>query len=289
MSIIPQLIANSLIAGGIYALVALGFGIIYKTTKFFNLTHGSVTMIGGYSVYCFYKMNGCSLFLSIILGITIAGILGAVLNKIIFAPLRKRNASNLVLLVASLGVFTIIQSLVAIIFTSQFHTLADNNLPQKTYEIAGAFITQTQMIIFASVIFCAVSLMLVFKYTLFGKAVKAICDSEKTAKIVGINTDKIIARIFLLGSSIAGLTGILIGFDTGLEPAMGMKILLKGVIAVIIGGVGNIYGVIVGALILGFAENFGIYKISGEWKDTIAFILLVLFLLFRPQGLIKQK
>ncbi len=131
-------------------------------------------------------------------------------------------------------------------------------------------------------------LVLLFKFTIFGKAIKAISDDEEVARIIGINTNKIIGYVFFIGSAIAGLSGILMGFDTGIEPTMGMSLLLKGVIASIIGGVGNIYGGVLGAFLLGFVENFGIWKISGEWKDAIAFAILILFLLFRPQGILKK-
>ena len=126
------------------------------------------------------------------------------------------------------------------------------------------------------------------KKTLFGKAIRAISDDEEVAKIAGINTEHIIGWTFFIGSAISGLAGILIGFDTGIEPTMGMELLLKGVISAIVGGIGSISGAALGALLLGFAENFGIWKISGEWKDSIAFALLILFLIFRPQGIVKK-
>jgi branched-chain amino acid transport system permease protein len=126
------------------------------------------------------------------------------------------------------------------------------------------------------------------RMTMFGKAVRAINDDEEVAKMVGIDTDRIIGQIFFVGSAIAGLAGILIGFDTGLEPAMGMGLLFKGVIASVIGGIGNIYGGVAGAFMLGFVENFGIWKLPSEWKDAIAFSVLLVFLFFRPQGIFNK-
>jgi branched-subunit amino acid ABC-type transport system permease component len=108
------------------------------------------------------------------------------------------------------------------------------------------------------------------------------------ARIIGLNTDKINGYVFFIGSALAGFAGILVGFDTGIEPTMGLGLLLKGVIVSIIGGVGNIYGGVLGAFLLGFVENFGIWKISGEWKDAIAFALLIVFLIFRPQGIMNK-
>lgn len=288
MDILPQLILNSIIAGAIYALVALGFNLIYGATKFFNLTHGVLAAIGGYAVFFFAKTLGWNLYLSIAIGILLAGLIGYVLDKFIYLPLRKRKASNMILLVASLGAFTAIQAIIAILFTSQFQTLSQNTSGQKIYEIFGGIITQTQLLILISGIIIMAGIVLFLNKTMSGKTIKAISDDEEVAKIVGINTNKIIGYVFFIGSAIAGLAGILIGFDTGIEPTMGMGLLLKGVIASIIGGIGNIYGGVLGAFLLGFVENFGIWKISGEWKDAIAFGLLIIFLLFRPQGIIKK-
>ena len=288
MDILPQLILNSVIAGAIYTLIALGFNLIYGATKFFNLAHGVLAAVGGYTVFFFAKTLGWDIYLSVALGILLAGLIGYGLDKLIYLPLRRKKASNMILLVASLGAFTALQAVIAILFTSQFQTLSQNIGKQKIYEIAGGVITQTQLIILISGLAIMAGLILLFKYTLFGKAVKAISDDEEVAKIVGINTNKIIGWVFFIGSAIAGLAGILVGFDTGIEPTMGMSLLLKGVIASIIGGMGNIYGGVLGAFLLGFVENFGIWKISGEWKDAIAFSVLIIFLLFRPRGILKK-
>lgn len=288
MNIIPQLVLNSIIAGAIYTLIALGFNLIYGTTKFFNLAHGVMTTVGGYAVFYFAKILGLNVYIAIILGVALAGLIGFGLDKFIYLPLRKRKASNMVFLVASLGAFTAIQATIAILFTSQFQTLSQNTDTQKLFEIFGGVITQTQLIIILSAILIMAGLLLLLYKTQFGKAVRAISDDEEVAQIVGINTDKIISYVFFIGSAVAGLAGILVGFDTGIEPIMGLSLLLKGVVASIVGGVGNIYGGVLGALLLGFVENFGIWKISGEWKDAIAFTLLIVFLLFKPQGIINK-
>ncbi len=286
--ILPQIILNSIIAGAIYTLVALGFNFIYGATKFFNLAHGVMAAISGYSVFYFAKTLGWNLWLAVIIGVLLAGLIGYGLDKVIYKPLRKRKASNMVLLVASLGAFTTLQAIIAILFTSQFQALSSKVGAQNIYEIAGGVITQTQLIILISAIAIMIGLALLLKYTMFGKAIRAISDDEEVSKIVGINTNKIIGYVFFIGSAIAGLAGILVGFDTGIEPTMGLGLLLKGVIASIVGGIGNIYGGVLGAFLLGFVENFGIWKISGEWKDAIAFTLLIVFLIFRPQGIIKK-
>ena len=288
MDILPQLIVNSIIAGAIYSMVALGFNLIYGTVKFFDLGYGVLTAVGGYSVFFFYKTLGVDLYLSVIFGMAISSLIGYLIYRFVYAPLRERKSSGMVLLVGSLGAFTAIQAIIAILFTSQFQTLTKSAGVGRTFNIFGGIITDVQLIILVCGFVIMAGIAILLKTTLFGKAIKAVGDDEEVSKIVGINTKKVIGIVFMIGSAIAGLAGILIGFDTGIEPTMGMSLLLKGVIASIIGGIGNVYGGVLGAFFLGFVENFGIWKISGEWKDAIAFTVLIIFLLFRPQGILRK-
>lgn len=288
-SILPQITANSIIAGSVYALVAMGFTIIFGATRFFNLAHGALAAIGGYSVFYFGRTLGLDVSVAIILGVLLAALVGWGLEMVIFRTLRKRKASGLVLLVASLGAFTMLQAIIAILFTSQFRTLASLAPERTILHIGSAVITDIQAWIIAASLLSVVGFWLLLTKTPFGKAIRAVSDDEEVSKIVGINTNKIIGGTFIIGSALAGLAGILVGFDTGIEPTMGLALLLKGVIAAIVGGIGNVYGAFLGAYLLGFAENFGIWHISGEWKDAIAFVILILFLLFRPQGILGRK
>lgn len=288
MGILPQLVVNSVIAGATYTLITLGFNLIYGTTKFINMAHGAVAAVGGYTVFFLTRTMGAGVLLSIVAGVVFAGLIGYGMDKIVFTPLRKRNASNLVLFIASLGIFTVIQAVLAMFFTSQFQTLDPVSAAQGVYQFAGAAVSRVQLIIIFSAAIFFVGLTLFLKYTNFGKAVRAISDDEEVARMVGINTDKVIGYVFFIGSAIAGLAGILIGFDVGIQPTMGLLVLLQGAISSIIGGIGNIYGGVMGSFLLGFAENFGIWKIAGEWKVAISFGLLILFLIFRPEGIMKK-
>ncbi len=288
MEIIPQLILNSVIAGAVYLLMALGFNLIFGIARFFNLAHGVVAAIGGYAAFFLGRTLGLSVYLSVVGGAAFAGLAGYGFDRLVFRRLRKGKASNMVMLVASLGILTLVQAVIAILFTSQFQILSMNAGQQSTYAIFGGVVTVTQIGIFASGVIVTGSLFWLLNGTMFGKAVKAASDDEEVARINGIDTDMVIGRVFFIGSAVAGLAGILAGFDTGIEPSMGMNLLLKGVIASIIGGVGSLSGSILGSFLLGFAENFGIWKIPGQWKDTISFLLLIVFLLFRPQGIIKR-
>ncbi len=284
MDIVSQIALNAVIAGAIYSLVTLGFNLIYGTARFFDLGYGALAATGGYAAFYFYTQLGLPLLLALALAILVASALGLLIEKTIYRPLRARKASGTILLVASLGVLTVIQAVIAIIFSSQFQTLSRDVAAEKVYTILGGAITQTQVLILVTALVIMLALALLLKYTLFGKAVRAVSDDDEVASIVGINTEKVMGAVFAIGSAIAGVAGVAAAFDTGIQPTMGLSLLLKGVIAAIIGGIGNVYGGIIGAFFLAIVENLGAWQFSGEWKDAVAFAVLILFLLFRPQG-----
>jgi branched-chain amino acid transport system permease protein len=286
MEIFIQLLFNGLIAGAAYTLITLGFNFIYGTTRFVNMAHGLFAAVGGYVTFVFLKILGWPIILATIIGALGAGLVSWLSDRLIFRSLRNRGASNLVLFIASLGLFIMLQSLIAVIFGNFFHGLFSSSLV-KTFLIFGGAVTNIQLIIFivAAVVIFGLALL---RRTVFGKSVAAISDDIEVAKMVGINTDRVIGAVFFIGGTIAGLAGILIGMDTGIYPGMGLLILLEGAIAAIVGGIGNLYGGVAGAFVLGLVENFGIWKIPSEWKPAIAVAVLVIFLIFRPQGIMKK-
>lgn len=281
MSTLVQLLMNGLIAGSIYAPIALSYTIIYKATKFANLAHGGMLAVGSYVVLYLTKNHLANIWIAGLIGVILAGFGGFSLEKIIFLPLRKRGASKIVLFIASLGALMMIQAIIAIIFSNQSWNLLPAETISATYRILGAIINQTQVLTLLIDIVATIMLILLFKFTIFGKIVKAINDDEEVAKVIGINTEKYLGLVFFVASSVAGLAGILISLNAGMEPAMGFGFLLKGIIASIIGGVDNFIGPAVGAIFLGLAENIGVWKLQGEWKDSIAFLILITYLLLR--------
>jgi branched-subunit amino acid ABC-type transport system permease component len=287
MSIVPQLVANSIIAGAMYTLIALGFTLTFATAKFFNLAHGAFATVGGYITYSLLVQAGLSPWIAIPVGIVAAGAVAFIVHHTVFAPLRKRHSSNMVLLVASLGAYTVLQAVIAMIWTSEFKSLPLKTA-ERSIEFLGGIITRTQLFALIAALLIAAALIIFLKFTRAGRAITAIGDDEEVARVVGINTNRMMALVFVIGGVVAGVSGIFTGYDTGIEPGVGMPLLLKGVIAAIIGGVGNIYGAVLGAFLLAVVENFGIWKIAAEWKDAIAFGLLILFLLFRPRGILQK-
>jgi len=283
-----QIFINGLITGSIYALIALGFTIIYRTVKFFHFAHGIVYAAGAYLAYAFFIFLRINRFISFFLAIIVAALLGVCIDRLVYVPLRKYKTSNLVFLLTSFGVFIFLQNLLQLIFGAQILTLRTGPI-KEGHHFLGAVITDNQILIIVSSLVLFFLCWLFIQKTKFGKAIRAVSDDPIGARVVGINSEKIIMIAFAIGSALAGAAGILISLETNIEPTMGFSAILKGIIASIIGGIGSIPGALFGGLFLGVAENLGIWQIQAGWKDAIAFVILILFLLFRPSGIMGIK
>jgi len=279
-----QFFLNGLIAGSIYALIAIGFVIIYRTVKFFHFAHGVVYAVGAYMAYALVVKAGVNPVVSFFLAILLASLLGVLIDRLVYYPLRQRKANNLVFLLASFGIFIFIQNFLQLIFGAQILTLRTGPI-KEGYHIASAVITPIQITIIVISTCLMLILWLFIQRSRLGKAMRAVADNPVGASVVGIHSEKIILASFVIGSALAGAAGILISYETNIEPTMGMPAILKGIIASIIGGIGSIPGAVLGGYFLGLAENLGIWKIQAGWKDCIAFAILIIFLLFRPGGI----
>jgi branched-chain amino acid transport system permease protein len=283
-----QIILYGILSGLIYALIAFGFSIIYRTVKIFHFAHGAVFTTGAYLGYIFLILLKIHPLISFFLSIIITALFGIYVDRIIYRPLRKKKASSLVFLIASFGIIIFFQNLIQLIFGAQVLTLKTSPV-KEGHHIFGAVITNTQLLIIVSSLVLFFLCWLFIQKSKFGKAIRAVSDDPMAARVVGINSDKIIMIAFAIGSALAGAAGILISLETKIEPTMGMSAVLKGIIASIIGGIGSIPGALFGGLFLGLGENLGIWKIQAGWKDAIAFGILIIFLLFRPSGIMGVK
>jgi branched-chain amino acid transport system permease protein len=283
-----QIIANSIIIGFIYSSLALGFTVIYKTIKYFHFAHGVVYTTGAYLGYTFLIHLKINPFISILISIIITALLGIFIDRSVYLPLRKNKASNLVFLLASFGVFIFLQNIIQLIFGAQLLTLRTGPVVEG-HNFFGAVITDIQILIIVSSTVLFLMTWLLIQKTKLGKAIRAVADDNIGAGVSGINSEKIITVIFAIGSALAGVAGILVSLETNIEPTMGFNAVLKGIIACIIGGIGSIPGALLGGLFLGLAENLGVWQIQAGWKDAIAFGVLILFLLFRPSGIMNVK
>lgn len=285
---LPQLLANGLIAGSIYTLIAIGFTLIYKTVKFFHLAHGVVYSVGAYLAYSFSIQAGINPVVSFILAIAITAAFGIGIDILLYAPLRHRKASNLIFLLASFGVFVLVQNLLQIFYGAQILTIRTGPIVEG-HHIFGAVITNIQIIILAVSLGLFLMVWWFMLHTKMGKAMRAVSDDPLAANVVGIDSEKVIMAAFGIGSALAAVSGILISYETNIEPTMGFNAILKGMIASIVGGIGSIPGALLGGYFLGLAENLGIWKIQSGWKDLISFSILIVFLLIRPGGIMCVK
>lgn len=281
-----QLIANGVIAGSIYALVALGFGLIYSTTRFFHFAHAAIFTTGAYLAYSGWLL-GFSLTVAIPLAIGGAAILGALLEVGVYRPLRRNGASSLILLLASLGLLIVIQNAISLIFGDDTKTMR-GNVVTEGLSVFGTRVTPIQIsVITVSVLLLAVCWAFI-EYSSKGKAMSAVANDPELSRIVGIDSDGVILLAFALGSALAAVAAILIALDTDMTPMMGFNALLMGVAAAIVGGIGSIPGSMLGGLLVGLAQHLGVWKLPTQWQDAIVFVILILFLLLRPQGFLGK-
>jgi branched-chain amino acid transport system permease protein len=286
MELFAQLLLNGLIAGGIYALAAVGYSMVYGALKFINFAHGSVAMVGAYIVFAL-AFSGLHLHLVVafFLSMVLTALLGGVVERVAYRPLR--HAPKLAPLTTAVAASFVLDAAVMIIFGADIKTF---DLPvRRGFQIGPVFITPIQCIIIASSLFFMVCLYFFLDHTKLGKAIRAVADDISLAEISGMNSDRIISAVFAIGSALAAASGALIGMDTNLQPTMGFIITVKAFAAVVLGGLGNVYGAIVGGYLIGIAENLGVWYIPPVWKDTIAYGILILMLFFRPAGIFGKE
>lgn len=283
-----QLILNTILAASIYTLVAVGFSLIYSTTRFFHFAHGAVYTLGPYFTYLFAFRLGLDLKGSICLAIIASMIVGALTDFAVYRPLRRKGATALLLLLSSLGIYVAFQNMISLLFGDETRSLR-SGIVSEGLDFFGARITPIQIIIILVSIVLLISSWLLLKFTRVGVALRAVASDFELARVSGVDADRTILFAFAIGSGLAAVAAILISLDIDMTPTMGMNALFMGLVAVIIGGVSSIPGAALGGVLLAFAQNFGIWKISSRWQDAIAFIILVLFLFYRPHGFFGKK
>ena len=228
------------------------------------------------------------LYLSWALSCLLAGAVALALYRGLYVYMRQRARSPLIMLVASLGILLAMSASISIVFESAPRPLPDP-FGAVPWAVGGAYIKGFSVFAIGAAFVGFLVLLVVLKWTSFGRAVRAIGDDEEVSKVVGINTTVIVAVVFFVAAIYASFAGILSGHDTAIQPRMGLLLLLKGWIASVVGGIGNIYGAILGGFVLGVVEQFAIWDLAGEWKDVVAFVLLIIFLSFWPRGLLPRK
>jgi branched-chain amino acid transport system permease protein len=286
MEFFAQLLINGLIAGGTYALAAIGYSMVYGALKFINFAHGSVAMVGAYFVYGLaVSVFNLPLLPAMLISMVLTALLGVLIERAAYRPLR--HAPKLAPLTTAIAVSFVLDALVMIIAGADIKTF---NLPaQRGYEIGPIFITPVQIAIITTSLILMVGVYLLLNRTKLGKAIRAVADDSNLAEVSGMDANFVISAVFAIGSALAAVAGALIGLDTNLQPTMGFNITVKAFAAVVLGGLGSVPGAIVGGFLIGVAENLGVWFIPPVWKDTIAYAILIVMLFFRPNGIFGKK
>ncbi len=284
-----QQIINAISLGGVYALFALGFTLVFGVLNVINLAHGALFMVGAYAALQAVLRLRLPLLAAIFIAMGVTGIAGWVLDKLIFAPLRARRAPHLAPMIATIGLATCLTSLIEGYFGAENLRFPVEVLPVETVSFVGVQITWLELrIIFLAFLLMGV-LLWGLRHSRIGRALRAVAESPKAAALLGVDVDGLFRATSVIGSLLGGVAGVLIGLYTNsVFPHMGQPMLHKGIAVVILGGMGDVRGALLGGFFLGFAEVLSVVYIGSTMRDAVAFGLLFIILLLRPEGLFGQ-
>jgi len=295
MNYFLELFVGGLTRGSIYALIALGYTMVYGIIELINFAHGEIYMIGAFtalivaSVLAMYGMSGLSvLILASVVAVIYSAAYGFTVEKIAYKPLRQ--ASRLSPLISAIGMSIFLQNYVLIAQTSEYLPFP-NLLPDLQFLAPYAgLIGSTEFIIIATTVLIMVILTILIKFTKMGKAMRATAQDRNMAMLVGVNVNRVISNTFIIGSALAAVGGVLIASHIGrINFYIGFLAGIKAFTAAVLGGIGSIPGAVLGALVLGCTESFATGYISSDYEDAFAFVLLIIILIVKPSGLLGHK
>ncbi len=282
-----QVAANIVFSASGYLLVGLGFFLTYSAAGFFHFAHGAVITVAAYSTFALRRWVGMPLQVAMLGGLVLGAAMGTGLELGVYRPLRRRSATGTGLLLASLGTYLAFQGIVSLIFGASVQSFRPFG-SAASMKCLGAQLAPHQIAMIGAAVVACGAVAGLLRATRFGTLIRAVASDPELAAAVGLDRDGVIRGAFLIGSTLGGLSGILLAWDTDMTPSMGFRPLLMGMIAVVVGGIGSIWGALLGALLVATVQHASAYYISSKWQDVIAFVVLGLFLGLKPRGLIAQ-
>jgi len=288
VDLVLQLLATGLVVGSIYALCALGWGLIYGTTLHFHVAHGAVFTLAAYYAWVGQQKLGLPLVVAILLAIVAAALSGLLIDLLIYQQLERRGAIRTTVFISSLGLLIVVENLLAIIFSPDPLRM-DVGVLQNAVQLGPVFVTWLHVLAVGLAIVGYVALMVFLKRSRPGQAIRAVSSSPEMARTVGIDLGRVQLLTYAIGSAIAAPAGIIVAIDVGAEPYRGTTFVLLASVGVIMGGIGSIPGAMVGAVFLGLLENLGIWQIPSEWQSAISFGAFLVFIVVRPRGFFGRK
>lgn len=287
MELIQQLV-NGISLGSIYALIALGYTMVYGIVKLINFAHGDVFMVGSFVGFYAITVMDLSFIPALLISMVTCAIFGVLIERIAYKPLR--NATRIAALITAIGVSLLIENGLIYIRGAQPEAYPNNVLPMDKLDILGVSISSQSILILSVSIILMLILQFVVHKTKIGKAMRAVSFDSEAAKLMGINVNNTISATFAIGSALAGAAGVIFGiYYIKIEPLMGVLPGLKAFVAAVLGGIGIIPGAMVGGLLLGVIEALVSAAGYSLWRDGVAFVVLILILIFLPQGLFGKN
>ncbi len=302
MDILAQQILNGLVLGSIYALVALGYTMVYGILELINFAHGEITMMGAMVAISVLGLGAAAgvpalplIVAALLAAVLVCMALGLAIERFAYRPLRR--APRLAPLITAIGMSILLQNIAMLIWGKQYIPFPPA-FPQGEHRVLGAHVTDVQIIILATTLLLMLALTVLVQRTSLGRAMRAIAQSQPVAQLMGVNVNRVVAATFAIGSALAAVAGVLVAANYGqAHYYMGFLLGLKAFSAAVLGGIGNIAGAMLGGLLLGLIESLGagyIGPLTGgflgsNYQDVFAFFVLILVLVFRPSGLLGER
>lgn len=297
-----QQLLNGLFAGSAYALFAVGYTLIFGVLDILNLAHQAIYMLGAFCALVLVTGQVAGLgplpggvqlpfWLATLLAMIVAGLLGMLLNRVAFAPLRKRPDTHFSGMISSIAVATIFEALATWLFLPQRSQFPANTIPAGAVTLGNGALSYSRLLVIVAALVLVVLLTALLRFSKLGKAIRAVAENPKAAQLLGINVERIYSLSFFVSSALGGAAGIFYGLAVSrLDPTMGRTVELKGLAVIILGGMGSVPGAVLGGYILGLTEVISVALTNtSNYRDAIAFVLLFLILVLRPSGLLGLR
>ena len=276
---------NGLFVGSIYALFAVGYTLVFGVLDILNLAHQAVFMLAGFTALSLCAA-GWPLWAASLAGVALAGVCGLVLERVAFRPLRGRSDSNISGLISSLAMATIFEAIALQLFGPDIARFPFGVFPDRRVSIGGASASLLDLAIVAIALVLMVALTLLLQRTRLGRKIRAVAESPKAARVLGVDVDRVIAVTFFISSALGGAAGVLFGLAfNSISPDVGRGVELKGLAVIILGGMGSVTGAALAGLLLGLVEVFTVAHLGSSVRDVVSFAVLFLVLVLRPRGL----
>lgn len=278
-----QFIINTIVNASICLLIAISFSCVYYPTKFFHIAHAALITAAAYFVLLFLFGFSIPFPFAVIAGVAAATFIGILCDLLVYRQMRKSNLPPLAYLITSIGLYVVLQNAISLYFGDDTKVI---NTAEITvgHQIFGAYITTVQIITICVSLALFIGVNLFLHFTATGKSIRAVSSNPELCNIYGISSNKIILIAFALGSALAAVAGILSAMDTNMTPTFGFNLLMYGIVAMIIGGVGSTRGLLAGSLLVATAQHLSAFYLDTKWMDAVTYIILILFLIWKPLG-----